>query len=199
MVQKTHGAYKTFFQYDKSGLPISTSYIKEGREEMALERFSYHNGDLVKIALMSTDPETGIVSESITMDYMYYGDTMISKEYKDDLQGLHYLEEWFYNGSGNIYKSLHYYYHPNDTARMLPSATYYEYDIFPTPISQVHGNNVLGNWNSNNIIRQERNNSQGENINLQEFSYIYDEKDFPLIKIRGKDTIEKYFYETTAR
>ncbi|MDX2430526.1 MAG: hypothetical protein QNK35_06320 [Bacteroides sp.] len=195
VVKLIHNTYTTFYQYDKSGLPVSTSYTREGSEEMPQQRFTYQNGKLVKTAVISTDQETGIESESITMEFVHYGDTMVSMEYNDDLHGPRYLEEWHFNGSGNIYKSLKYYFHPDQSSMMDPATTYYEYDNSPHPASHVHENQVLNIWNSNNVIRQDRYDPEGESTNLLEFRYIYDEKDFPLVKILDHDTIEKYVYE----
>ena len=77
---------------------------------------------------------------------------------------------------------------------MDPATTYYEYDNYPTPASHIHENQVLSNWNSNNVTRQERYDPEGVSINLTEFRYIYDESDFPIVKLNGNDTIEKYVY-----
>lgn len=191
-----HG-YEVFYHYDKAGLPVSTSYIMEGREEAPLETYTYHNGKLVQIAVMSRDPESGSVWVNITMDYKYYGDTLITKEYKDEYDGSHYLEAMYLNGSANIYKSLKYYFHSDQDSMMLSYTTLFEYDNAPTPTSHIYKNHLLGNWNENNVLRQERYDPEGRSVNLQEFSYIYDEWDFPTVMISGQDTIEKYVYEST--
>lgn len=197
LLRSIRRGYEVFYHYDKTGLPVSTSYIMEGREEAPLETYTYRNGKLVQRAVMSTDPESGSVTVNITMDYKYYGDTLVSKEYKDEYDGSHYLEEMYFNGSANIYKSLMYHFHPDQDSMMLSYTTLSEYDNAPTPTSHIYKNHELGNWNENNLIRQERYDPEDKSINLQEFSYIYDDWNFPIVMMSGGDTIEKYLYEAT--
>lgn len=194
VIKTTHGIWETNYYYNASGELDSTGSIRNGSDEYPLMRYTYNNGKLVKSALIETDPVSGQKDEFMTFEYQYYGDTLITELQSEKYYDERTLEEMFFNAAGNI-SLVRKYSSPSLGSEMIHGANiHYTYDNNHTFSSDVHHARILGEWNSNNVISSEKTTPEGEVFNSQEFRYIYDNHDFPVVKLRNNDTIEKYVY-----
>lgn len=194
LVTSLRGRYINRYNYDKEGRMISVSYIHEGADERPYIEHSYRNSRLVGSAMLRYDNTSGEAYELVSIEYQYYGDTLITKYYNDPYQGITYLEEWQTDPQGNFLSITRFYY-PTFGSELLPSSIIESrYDDHPSPFSELQSKTAFDVWGTNNLLYREKRNADGKVLNTLEYRYVYDEHNSPVVKLIGNDTITKYVY-----
>lgn len=194
LLTSSRGMHKNRYDYDKEGRMISVSHIHEGADERPYIRNSFQNSRLIGSSMLRYDSNSGEAYELISIEYQYYGDTLITKYYNDPYQRIIYLEEWQTDPQGNLLTITRFYYPAFGSELVLNWVIESVYDDHPSPFSEIQSKTALDAWGTNNVLYRERMNAEGHVIHTDEYRYVYDEHNSPVVKLIGSDTITKYVY-----
>lgn len=194
IVNSFRGTKINRYNYDAEGRMISISFIHEGADERPYFRNTWLHSKLIGSALLRYDSNSGETFELYRIEYQYYGDTLITKYYKDPYQGLAYLEEWQTDPQGNLLIVSRFDYPAFGSELVLNTVTESTFDDHPSPFWDIQSKTAFDVWGINNVLYTEKRNADGEVIKAEEYRYVYGEHSRPLVKLHGSDTITKYVY-----
>jgi hypothetical protein len=194
MVTSARGTKKVRYDYDTKGRMISVSHIHDGADERPYIQNTWLNHRLVGSAMLRYDHISGEAFELISIEYQYYGDTLITKFYKDPYQGVTYLEEWQTDALGNLLTISRFYYPSFGSELVLSWAIESSFDDHPSPFSALQSKTAFDVWGTNNVLYYEKRNAEDKVIKSAEYEYVYGVHDRPVAKLMGSDTITKYVY-----